>query len=377
MCIYISMKILSWNVRGLGRDDRRRRVKEFLRQKNVDMVLLQETKKSNIDDNVIRSLWPSDSVEYMEVDAEGSAGGILCIWNPMTFSLQKCCCSRNFILLAGIMHSCINCVIGNIYAPNEDMNRRRLWGILSNLKTVFSDPWCLGGDFNQVKNICERKGCIRRDRGMEEFGTFISNLELVDIPMLGRQYTGGNSQSWSRIDRFLVNPEWLEWYRYKVWGLPRLFSDHSPILPMEDDRNWGPKPFKFINAWILHPKFLLEANKVWDSTYVQGWASFIIMEKLRALKVALKKWNAEVFGDVEAKLKEAENELHSMDLQSELRVLTEVEEGQRKEIRGLIWKLSKRKEWMWVLKSRMDWALKGDRILDSFILWPLRNTTET
>ncbi|XP_028105561.1 uncharacterized protein LOC114304603 [Camellia sinensis] len=226
------------------------------------MVLLQETKRSNIDGSVVRSLWPSDSVEYMEVDAEGSAGGILCIWNPMTFSLQECCCSRNFILLVGIMHSCINCVIGNIYAPNEDLNRRRLWSILSNLKTVFPDPWCLGGDFNEVKNICERKGCIRRDRGMEEFGTFISNLELVDIPMLGRQYTWGNSQSWSRINRFLVNPGWLEWYRYKQ--------------------------IKF-----------------------GGWASYIIMEKLRVLKVALKKWNTEMFGDVEAKLKEAESELHS------------------------------------------------------------------
>lgn len=86
---------------------------------------------------------------------------------------------------------------------------------------------------------------------------------------------------------------------------------------MEDDRNWGPKPFKFINAWVLHPKFLVEANKVWDSTNVQGWASYIIMEKLRVLKIALKKWNTKVFGDVEAKLKEVESELHSIDLQFE------------------------------------------------------------
>lgn len=205
------MKILSWNVRGLGRADRRRRIKEFLRLKNMDMVLLQETKRSSIDRSVVRSLWPSDSVEYMEVDAEGSARGILCICNPMTFSLQECCCSRNFILLAGIMHSFINCAIGNIYASNEDLNRRRLWDILSNLKTIFSSPWCLGGDFNEVKNISERKGYIRRDRGIYEFGNFISNLELVDIPMLGMQYTWGNSQSWSRLDRFLVNREWLEW----------------------------------------------------------------------------------------------------------------------------------------------------------------------
>ncbi|KAL7231083.1 hypothetical protein ACSBR2_009369 [Camellia fascicularis] len=60
-------------------------------------------------------------------------------------------------------------------------------------------------------------------------------------------------------------------------------------------------------------------------------------------------------------MQEAETELHSLDLQSELRELDEVEKGRRKEVRDVIWKLRKRKEWMWVQKSRMDWAPKGDR----------------
>ncbi|XP_028104780.1 uncharacterized protein LOC114303834 [Camellia sinensis] len=85
------------------------------------------------------------------------------------------------------------------------------------------------------------------------------------------------------------------------------------------------------------------------------------MEKLRTLKVALKKWNVEVFGDVESELKEAERELHPMDLQPEVRELTEEEDGRRNEVKDLIWKLSKRKEWMWMQKLRLDWALKGDR----------------
>lgn len=94
----------------------------------------------------------------------------------------------------------------------------------------------------------------------------------------------------------------MEWYKYKVWGLSRLFCDHSPILLMEDDRDWGPKRFKFINAWVLHPNFLEEVRRVWDSTMVQGWAGYVIMEKLRVLKVALKRWNLTVFGDVNSKL---------------------------------------------------------------------------
>lgn len=39
------MKILSWNVRGIGRVEKRRRIKVILREKMVDKELLQETKK--------------------------------------------------------------------------------------------------------------------------------------------------------------------------------------------------------------------------------------------------------------------------------------------------------------------------------------------
>ena len=80
--------------------------------------------------------------------------------------------------------------------------------MLSKLKEDLPKPWCLGEDFNEITSIVERKGCLRKDKGMAEFGSFINELELVDISVLGRQHTWGNSQSWSRIDRFLVNPKW-------------------------------------------------------------------------------------------------------------------------------------------------------------------------
>ncbi|KAL7250145.1 hypothetical protein ACSBR1_012198 [Camellia fascicularis] len=101
--------------------------------------------------------------------------------------------------------------------------------MLSKLKESYPKPWCLDGDFNEITSIVERKGCLRRSRDMSEFGNFINKMELLDIPMMGGQYTWGNSQSWSRIDRFLVNPDWLEWFKLKVWGLPRRLSDHLPF----------------------------------------------------------------------------------------------------------------------------------------------------
>lgn len=93
-------------------------------------------------------------------------------------------------------------------------------------------------------------------------------------------------------------------------GLPRSVSDHCPILLKEDERDWGPKPFKFLNAWVLHPSFIKEVEKVWVGSQVVGWAGFRSMAKLKLLNQALRIWNVEVFGLVESKLKAVEAEFH-------------------------------------------------------------------
>jgi exonuclease III len=43
----MSIKTLIWNIRGFGIEGRRRQLKEYLRQENVDIVGLQETIKQN------------------------------------------------------------------------------------------------------------------------------------------------------------------------------------------------------------------------------------------------------------------------------------------------------------------------------------------
>lgn len=57
------------------------------------------------------------------------------------------------------------------------------------LKSNFLKPWCVGGDFNEIRFMSERKECLKRDRGMKDFNDLIDNLELVNIPMLDRTYT--------------------------------------------------------------------------------------------------------------------------------------------------------------------------------------------
>jgi endonuclease/exonuclease/phosphatase family metal-dependent hydrolase len=73
----------------------------------------------------------------------------------------------------------------------------------------------------------------------------------MDLPLLGGSFTWSNNQetsSWSRLDRFLVSPNW----EVKCPGLlqkrlHRLCSDHFPILLDCDGIQRGPRLFKFEN----------------------------------------------------------------------------------------------------------------------------------
>ncbi|CAL5438187.1 unnamed protein product [Camellia sinensis] len=358
------MKIFSWNVRGLGRTAKRSKIKKIVMERQVDIALFQETKKAELTEEDVRTVWVRGKMEYMGVDADGSAGGLLCIWDPDIFQLKDCCSSRRFIILSGTLFNHFHCVILNIYAPNDVGSRGNLWKCLLKLKEEFPNPWLLGGDFNEIRQIGERKGCSRRDRGMKDFNEFIDKCEVSEVPLLGRRFTWCNSslgEKWSRIDRIFVDPKWIEVFNFKLWGLPRLVSDHCPLLLMEDERDWGPKPFRVLNAWFLHKDFRKFWELHWKEPSVVGWAGFILFQKLKILKGSLRSWNVEVFGNVQNKLKAAEVELHNFDILAEDRELDGAEKARRSEARIEMWRLSRMVEWLWLQKSRLTWAMKGDK----------------
>ncbi|CAL5344867.1 unnamed protein product [Camellia sinensis] len=358
------MKILSWNCRGLGRREKKGKIRSMIIDRKIDIVLLQETKLSSCTELDVKALWPKARMDYSYVDSDGNSGGLLCIWDPGTFQLSDCCCNRSFILLSGTILNSFECVLVNVYAPNVVDRRRKLWDTLVRLKSASSKPWCLGGDFNEIRCVGERIGCSRRHRGMLDFNSVIESCELSEVPLLGRKYTWCSAQEgvkWSKLDRFLVNPEWLEVFKLKLWGLPRILSDHCPLILMEEERDWGPRPFRFINAWLLHHQFSTFFEKVWKEARVDGWVGFILQSKLKLLREALRNWNREVFGDVSAKLKNAEEELNKLDLLAETRALVDSEKARRNVVNSEVWKLSRRAEWIWLQKARLDWVLKGDK----------------
>ncbi|XP_028096869.1 uncharacterized protein LOC114296740 [Camellia sinensis] len=163
-----------------------------------------------MDEEFIKQMWPFEKMEFMGVDAEGTARGLLCIWNPDRFRLEECYNSRQFVMLSGIARVDFKCTIVNIYASNDVVNRR-------------------------------------------------------------------------------------------------------------------------------------------------------LKRKLANLKAHLKRWNSEVFGNVDVQLKRAEEEYHKFDLVAESRTLSESEMLRRRVVRTLVWNLSRRKESLWHQKSRIVRAKCGDK----------------
>lgn len=92
-------------------------------------------------------------------------------------------------------------------------------------------------------------------RNMRRFSELIHDFELVDPPLSGSRFTWFNAQEdrcMSRIDRFLFSVSWEELCLDVVQrSLPRLISDHMPILLHSGGIRQGSSPFKFENMWLV------------------------------------------------------------------------------------------------------------------------------
>ena len=71
------MKIISYNVRGLGRGVKWGAIRRMIKKETVDFICLQETKKDLVDSPMCQALWGNVDVRWEMLPAINSAGGIL------------------------------------------------------------------------------------------------------------------------------------------------------------------------------------------------------------------------------------------------------------------------------------------------------------
>ncbi|KAK8358860.1 hypothetical protein V6Z12_A04G052900 [Gossypium hirsutum] len=202
----MSMRIITWNIRGLGSASKIEAVSRVVRMNGADVCLIQETKMDSMSVELVRKIWGDDCFDFKYVAAVERSEGLLMIWDKGSFLAEVDLCERRIIAVAGKWVAEEKAVtLVNVYAPNSLAEQKMLWEEIYGLRNQFCKAWIIGGDFNAMRNRSECINCSSTEKGSKEFDEFIKRCNLVDLPLIGKKFTwfGPNSKC-SRLDRFLV-----------------------------------------------------------------------------------------------------------------------------------------------------------------------------
>ncbi|KAL6503451.1 hypothetical protein OROGR_025374 [Orobanche gracilis] len=122
------MKILSFNVRGLGSRIKRKAIQELIRGQKIDFCCIQETKMEVMNDFISADVWGDRNCSWADKPSDGRAGGILSIWNNEVFSCINHWFFNGALVVVGLWgNERLHCCIINVYAPCVVAEKTELW----------------------------------------------------------------------------------------------------------------------------------------------------------------------------------------------------------------------------------------------------------
>ncbi|KAL5569671.1 hypothetical protein UlMin_026246, partial [Ulmus minor] len=312
---------------------------------------------------MVGSLWKARNRSWVALSSVGSSGGIVIIWDVRGVRVKDSLVGR-FTVSIEVEEGDRSWWFTGVYGPNDYRERREFWEELYGLHTICGPRWCLGGDFNVVRYCHEKSPPSRRTRSVRLFDELIRELELRDLALHNASFTWSNFREEavkSRLDRFLFTEEWgvgKNDIRQETGS--RTCSDHMPIILDTSPVSWGPTPFRFENMWLEHSGFRQECEQWWRGIEVEGWESYKIMEKLRALKDKIQVWNKEVFGDTRIIKKEVVEKIAGLDKKEEMAQLDVGERELRLSLRNQLEELVFKEAVAWRQKMKFRWIKEWD-----------------
>uniref|UniRef100_A0A2N9G0U3 Reverse transcriptase domain-containing protein n=1 Tax=Fagus sylvatica TaxID=28930 RepID=A0A2N9G0U3_FAGSY len=182
------------------------------------------------------------------------------------------------------------------------------------------DLGCALEDFNYVVEESEKEGGNRGSTSTLNFlKELLFELEAIDLGFSGNLFRWWNKR-WGRgairerLDREISNPSWrLAFPKASVFHLGAINSDHARLLvdtnPADD---FYPRlNLRFVAMWVRDPRCGGVIKEAWKSK-VTGSHSFVLCRKQSSTTSALKKWNKDVFGHCQSRIKELTSELEAV-----------------------------------------------------------------
>jgi exonuclease III len=179
-------------------------------------MFLQETKCAMEEmDRVLSRCWKQGKM--ICTDATGMIGGLAILWNPALCSWKISSPPRWSISVEyRLIGSNKPGFLTNVYGPASPRDKTTFIHNLEGLATLTTGSrWILGGYFNMICNLDEKRGGIRRlEVESGHFQALIDKLGLIDLETKNGLYTWSNRRSGSqqvacRLDRFLISDSLL------------------------------------------------------------------------------------------------------------------------------------------------------------------------
>ena len=162
----------------------------MIKSQKVDVVCLQENKIKEMVMGFVRSLGVGRHLNYSAINSRGVTKDIMVFWDNRAFELidleegehSISCCFKNCV--DGVVW-----VFTNVYGLVCSRDRKDFWEELGSIRGLWSDPWCVGRDFNMIKFLEQRSKGGWLSALMRIFPKVLENLELRDFPLQMSPFT--------------------------------------------------------------------------------------------------------------------------------------------------------------------------------------------
>jgi len=361
------MKVLSYNVRGLGSGVKRVEVRRLVSEKHPMVMCIQETKLSVLTDQVIKTVWGDNPCGYSFPPSIGASGGLVTVRDSTRVNVWSSMSFGHVLVIKGtVILTAEDFVIINVYAPCDLVGKKLLWNSLNSLVLNNSEVClCVCGDFNSVRCVDERKGRgdVFRQTDADCFNKFIIDSSLIDLPICGRLFTWykGDGVTMSRLDRFLLSDKWCQqWPNCIQIATQRGLSDHVPLFLHVDSANWGPRPLQMLKCWSDYQGYSDFLREKWQSFNFQGWGGYVLQQKLKLMKACLKEWHTHHSQNLDGKISEVKNQVAVLDLKGESAGLQEAEVRELQDLNIRLHSMAQTQNSIQWQKSRLNWLKEGD-----------------
>ena len=178
------IKILSFNVNGLGDTRKRTDVLDHLKSKNANIIMLQETHWKTEFENTIRREWGFDCLVNGNSTNRNGVAILLC--NNFEFKIHNIIRGNNgSYLILDISFLKKRLTLVNVYGPSGTDSPTFFETMFNEIEALENDEIIIGGDWNIALNVnldtFQYQGFSHRTNAKKKILEKMDRLNLIDL----------------------------------------------------------------------------------------------------------------------------------------------------------------------------------------------------